>query len=271
MIHIQQQNYTKSIESKYWYPLFVFSHHTMLPYFRGMEAFSISLPKSWSELSDQQLLFFFRQVARDLPINEVLALCVCKWAEIVVLCHADKHSCLVKDRKSKRQVVLADWQITFAARQLAWELCSQACAHFCYLRCIGSKCRFASRPLWGLSRLRELLPRLPAHAKHGMPRGDDAFALSETFGQSLFGESGTAFCILLVRFRQSELHPYVSTPDFITFLCHHIAHIENQWVVSFDWVTHWRSLQKTLPPNASTNGGDASRVGHQGKGSQAGM
>lgn len=92
----------------------------MLPYFRGMEAFSISLPKSWSELSDQQLLFFFRQVARDLPINEVLALCVCKWAEIVVLCHADKHSCLVKDRKSKRQVMLADWQITFAARQLAF-------------------------------------------------------------------------------------------------------------------------------------------------------
>ena len=89
----------------------------MLPYFRGMEAFSISLPKSWSELSDQQLLFFFRQVARDLPMNEVLALCVCKWAEIVVLCHADKHSCLVKNRKSKRQVVLADWQITFAVRQ----------------------------------------------------------------------------------------------------------------------------------------------------------
>lgn len=85
-----------------------------------MEAFSISLPKSWSELSDQQLLFFFRQVARDLPMNEVLALCVCKWAEIVVLCRADKRSCLVKNRKSKRQVVLADWQITFAARQLAF-------------------------------------------------------------------------------------------------------------------------------------------------------
>ena len=85
-----------------------------------MEAFSISQPKSWSELSDQQLFFFFRRVARDLPMNEVLALCVCKWAEFVVLCHADKHSCLVKDRKSKRQVVLADWQITFAARQLAF-------------------------------------------------------------------------------------------------------------------------------------------------------
>lgn len=46
----------------------------MLPYFRGMEAFSISQPKSWSELSDQQLFFFFRRVARDLPMNEVLAL-----------------------------------------------------------------------------------------------------------------------------------------------------------------------------------------------------
>lgn len=65
-----------------------------------MEAFSISLPKSWSELSDQQLRFFFRQVARDLPMNEVLALCVCKWAEIVVLCRADKRSCLVKNRKA---------------------------------------------------------------------------------------------------------------------------------------------------------------------------
>ena len=100
--------------------LLVFFHRALLPYLRSMEAFSISLPQSWSELSDKQLLFFFRQVARDLPMNEVLALCVCKWAELVVLCHTDKHACLVKDRKSKRQVVLADWQITFAARHLAF-------------------------------------------------------------------------------------------------------------------------------------------------------
>lgn len=92
----------------------------MLPYFRGMEAFSISLPKSWSELSDQQLLFFFRQVARDLPMNEVLSLCVCKWAEFVVLCRTDKRTFLVKQKGTKKQVVLADWQITFAARQLAF-------------------------------------------------------------------------------------------------------------------------------------------------------
>ena len=92
----------------------------MLPYFRGMEAFSISLPKSWSELSDQQLLFFFRQVARDLPMNEVLSLCVCKWAEFVVLCRTDKRTFLVKQKGTKKQVVLADWQITFAARRLAF-------------------------------------------------------------------------------------------------------------------------------------------------------
>lgn len=34
----------------------------MLPYFRSMEAFfDLSLPKSWADLSDPQLLFFFRQ------------------------------------------------------------------------------------------------------------------------------------------------------------------------------------------------------------------
>ena len=36
----------------------------MLPYFRSMEAFfNLSLPKSWADLSDPQLLFFFRQLA----------------------------------------------------------------------------------------------------------------------------------------------------------------------------------------------------------------
>ena len=48
----------------------------MLPYFRSMEAFfDLSLPKSWADLSDTQLLFFFRQLATDKPappIGEVL-------------------------------------------------------------------------------------------------------------------------------------------------------------------------------------------------------
>ena len=48
----------------------------MLPYFRSMEAFfDLSLPKSWADLSDPHLLFFFRQLATDKPappIGEVL-------------------------------------------------------------------------------------------------------------------------------------------------------------------------------------------------------
>ena len=40
----------------------------MLPYFRSMEAFfDLSLHKSWADLSDPQLLFFFRQLATDKP------------------------------------------------------------------------------------------------------------------------------------------------------------------------------------------------------------
>ena len=90
----------------------------MLPYFRSMEAFSISLPQSWSELSDQQLCFFFRQVGRDLPLEEVLAICVCKWAHLSVLCRDSSHRVLVRQRTTKREVWLADWQLVFAMQTL---------------------------------------------------------------------------------------------------------------------------------------------------------
>ena len=90
----------------------------MLPYFRSMEAFSISLPQSWAELSDRQLLFFFRQVARDLPLEEVLTICLCKWAHLSVLCRDGSHRVLVRQRETKREVWLADWQLAYACRQL---------------------------------------------------------------------------------------------------------------------------------------------------------
>ena len=83
-----------------------------------MEAFSLSLPQSWSELSDQQLLFFFRQIGRDLPLEEVLALCVCKWAHLSVLCRDGSHRVLVRQRETKREVWLADWQWVFAMQTL---------------------------------------------------------------------------------------------------------------------------------------------------------
>ena len=92
----------------------------MLPYFRSMEAFSISLPQSWSELSDQQLLFFFRQVARDLPLKEVSAICLCKWAHLSVLFRDGSHRVLVRQRTTKREVWLADWQLVFAMQTLKY-------------------------------------------------------------------------------------------------------------------------------------------------------
>lgn len=85
-----------------------------------MEAFSISLPQSWSELSDQQILFFFRQVARDLPLEEVTAICLCKWAHFSVLCRDGAHRVLVRQRTTKREVWLADWQLAYASRQLSF-------------------------------------------------------------------------------------------------------------------------------------------------------
>ena len=59
----------------------------MLPYFRSMEAFfNLSLPKSWVDLSDPQLLFFFRQLATDKPMAEIPTLCLCQWANVLVRC-----------------------------------------------------------------------------------------------------------------------------------------------------------------------------------------
>ena len=59
----------------------------MLPYFRSMEAFfDLSLPKSWADLSDPQLLFFFRQLANDKPMAEIQTLCLCQWTNLLVRC-----------------------------------------------------------------------------------------------------------------------------------------------------------------------------------------
>ena len=59
----------------------------MLPFFRSMEAFfNLSLPTAWQSLSDSQLLFFFRQLSHDLPMEEILTLCLFKWADLRVLC-----------------------------------------------------------------------------------------------------------------------------------------------------------------------------------------
>lgn len=79
----------------------------MLPSFRSMEAFfDLSLPKSWVDLSDPQLLFFFRQLATDKPMTEIQALCLCQWANVLVRCRLYGSVYLVQHGKLQATLTL---------------------------------------------------------------------------------------------------------------------------------------------------------------------
>ena len=85
----------------------VFSPTQMLPYFRSMEAFfDLSLPKSWADLSDPQLLFFFRQLATDKPMAEIQALCLCQWTNVLVRCRLYGSVYLVQHGKQQTTLTL---------------------------------------------------------------------------------------------------------------------------------------------------------------------
>ena len=92
----------------------------MLPYFRGMEAFfNLSLPKDWQSLSDSQLQYFFTQLSHDLPMEEILTLCLFKWADLRVLCKTHDGSYLVKRRhKQKQEATLTIRQVQAATASL---------------------------------------------------------------------------------------------------------------------------------------------------------
>ena len=76
----------------------------MLPYFRSMEAFfNLSLPTDWQSLPDSQLQYFFTQFSHDLPMEEILTLCLFKWADLRVLCKTHDGSYLVKRRRKQKQ------------------------------------------------------------------------------------------------------------------------------------------------------------------------
>ena len=79
----------------------------MLPSFRSMEAFfDLSLPKSWVDLSDPQLLFFFRQLATDKPMAEIQTLCLCQWANVLVRCRLYGSVYLVQHGKQQATLTL---------------------------------------------------------------------------------------------------------------------------------------------------------------------
>ena len=92
----------------------------MLPYFRSMEAFfDLSLPTDWQSLSDSQLQFFFTQFSHDLPMEEILTLCLFKWADLRVLCKTHDGSYLVKRRhKQKQEATLTIRQVQAATASL---------------------------------------------------------------------------------------------------------------------------------------------------------
>ncbi len=88
-----------------------------------MEAFfNLSLPTDWQSLSDSQLQYFFKQLSNDLPIEEILTLCLFKWADLRVLCKAHDGSYLVKRRHNQeaaltiRQVQAATASLDFLQR-----------------------------------------------------------------------------------------------------------------------------------------------------------
>ena len=92
----------------------------MLPYFRSMEAFfDLSLPTDWQSLSDSQLQYFFTQLSHDLPMEEILTLCLFKWADLRVLCKTHDGSYLVKRRhKQKQEATLTIRQMQAATASL---------------------------------------------------------------------------------------------------------------------------------------------------------
>lgn len=79
----------------------------MLPYFRSMEAFfNLSLPNSWADLSDPQLLFFFRQLATDKPMAEIQTPCMYQWANVLVRCRLYGSVYLVQHGKQQATLTL---------------------------------------------------------------------------------------------------------------------------------------------------------------------
>ena len=88
----------------------------MLPYFRSMEAFfDLALPKSWADLSDPQLLFFFRQLATDTPMAEIQTLCLCQWANVLVRCRLYGSAYLVQHGKQQATLTLRQFVCAITA------------------------------------------------------------------------------------------------------------------------------------------------------------
>ena len=81
--------------------------------------FSYITPQRLAVLIDSQLLFFFRLLSHDLQIEEVLIVCLFKWADLRLLCLTANGSFLVKQRhRPKFEATLTLQQIQSATAAL---------------------------------------------------------------------------------------------------------------------------------------------------------
>ena len=87
--------------------------------FSSENSFNITLPPSWADLDDSQLLCFFTLMSHDLQIEEVLTVCLFKWADLRLLCRTANGSYLVKQRhRPKLEATLTIQQIQSATAAL---------------------------------------------------------------------------------------------------------------------------------------------------------
>ena len=127
--------------------LFVFFLPKMFPYLCNMETINITLPTSWAELSDKQLLMVYGLFARDLSAAEVKTLCLMKWNGLKVLATLSRHRFLIKRRKRAINFHNSKIIFTFAGKQIFYDY-EKATIYICigiiYMHiCMRTiKCRF---------------------------------------------------------------------------------------------------------------------------------
>jgi hypothetical protein len=81
-----------------------------------MQTLNITLPTSWAELTDKQLLMVYGLFARDLSAVEVKTLCLMKWNRLQLLASLPRKRFLIK--RGKEEIVLRLRQIQQAATVL---------------------------------------------------------------------------------------------------------------------------------------------------------
>lgn len=80
----------------------------------------VSLPTSWQELDQKQLLFVYSVIAADFSADELRTLCFIKWSGMKVLEKTDRHSFVVKHKEYVFELEPVD--VAMALSALDWIL-----------------------------------------------------------------------------------------------------------------------------------------------------